>query len=130
MEAILAESPLKDTIRASVLPNLDLVSTGKLPRNPAAVLSHSGLGHFLKSMGERYDVVIVDTAPILPVADTLLIVPYADLLLNVVCSEMTTMDEIEEVDKQLRRAGAKAAAVVYNKMRTRHGRYGYYAAYA
>lgn len=128
-EAIAAGAVADDMIHANVVPNLDFMSTGRLAVQPADMLSHPNLGVLLKSLASRYDYVIFDTAPILAVADTLMLVPHTDILFNVVRSGMTTINEIQEVDKQLRRAGAKADTLVYNDMKTRQSRYGYSALY-
>lgn len=128
-EAIAAGAVADNLIHPNVLPNLDFMSTGRLEVQPADMLSHPNLGVLLKGLANRYDYVILDTAPILAVADTLMLVPHTDILFNVVRSGMTTISEIQEVDKQLRRAGAKADTLVYNDMKTRQSRYGYSALY-
>jgi tyrosine-protein kinase Etk/Wzc len=128
-EAILGAVPLEDTIHRGVFPNLDFMSTGRLSPMPTELLSSRNLGSLLASLASRYDAVVIDTAPVLAVADTLIIAPYADILFNVVRSGVTTINEIDEVDKQLRRAGGRPGTVIYNDMKSRQSHYGYSSAY-
>src|SRR5690606_24603465 len=118
-------APIDNLVHHGVLPNLDFMSTGRLSPMPAELLSNRNLGTLLDTLAARYDAVIIDTAPVLCVADTLMIAPHADILFNVVRSGVTTIHEIDEVDKQLRRAGARPGTVIYNDMRSRQSHYGY-----
>ncbi len=118
-----------DSLHRNVAPNLDFLATGRLPPNPSQLLSSASLPKLLREFASRYDVVLVDTAPVLAVADALMIAPHADVLFNVVRSGVTTIHEIEETDRQLRRSGARPAEVIYNDMRSRQSHYGYSAAY-
>ena len=128
-EAIRNGAPLDGTIHRGVVENLDFMSTGRLSSMPAELLSNRNLESLLCALASRYDAVVIDTAPVLCVADTLMIAPHADILFNVVRSGVTTINEIDEVDKQLRRAGARPGTVIYNDMKSRQSHYGYSAAY-
>lgn len=128
-EAVGNQVKLEQAVHREVMPGLDFLSTGGLPRTPVDVLSDSGFGAMLQHAAGTYDFVIIDTAPLLTVADTLMIVPHADLILNIVRAGKTSLGEIEEVEKQLERMGAGRSEVVYNDMRSRQTRYGYGAAY-
>lgn len=128
-EAVGNQVKLEQAVHREVMPFLDFLSTGGLPRRPVDVLSDSQFGDMLQHAAGTYDVVVIDTAPLLTVADTLMIVPHADLILNIVRAGKTSLGEIEEVEKQLERMGAGRSEVVYNDMRSRQTRYGYSAAY-
>jgi len=64
-------------------PNLKLFLSGSIPPNPSELLRQSKFGIMIQELRERYDYVIVDTAPAMLVADTFLISKYADLILYV-----------------------------------------------
>tara|TARA_B100000378_G_scaffold206253_1_gene169523 strand:+ start:27251 stop:29641 length:2391 start_codon:yes stop_codon:yes gene_type:complete len=69
--------------------NLDFLTSGSIPPNPSELLRHRRLGEMLGLLEERYDYIILDTAPCMLVADTFLISQYADLTLYVVRSSYT-----------------------------------------
>ena len=69
--------------------NLDFLTSGSIPPNPSELLRHHRLGEMLKMLEERYDYIILDTAPCMLVADTFLISQYADLTLYVVRASYT-----------------------------------------
>lgn len=83
--------------------NLDLVHSGKIPPNPAELLMDSRLEILFETLKTQYDVIIVDTAPSLPVTDTLLIGKYADRVLYIVranYSEKPLLDFIGELHQE------------------------------
>lgn len=83
--------------------NLDLVHSGKIPPNPAELLMDSRLEILFETLKTQYDVIIVDTAPSLPVTDTLLIGKYADRVLYIVranYSEKPLLDFIDELHQE------------------------------
>jgi tyrosine-protein kinase Etk/Wzc len=119
----------EQAIRPHVLPHVDMIPTGALPPNPAELLAQDRLRELLQTVSPRYDYVLVDTAPVLPVSDALSIVALGAVTLNVVRSGVTTAVEVDETARQLRQAGARSAGVVVNGFRSRSRRYGYNAAY-
>ncbi|MEO2072890.1 MAG: polysaccharide biosynthesis tyrosine autokinase [Zunongwangia sp.] len=69
--------------------NLDFLTSGSIPPNPSELLRHRRLGEMLSILEEKYDYIILDTAPCMLVADTFLISQYADLTLYVVRASYT-----------------------------------------
>ena len=67
------------TFKSNKLENVDIISSGIVPPNPSELMMSERVQEFFKSVKEKYDYVIVDTAPSGLVTDTLLIKDYADL---------------------------------------------------
>lgn len=63
--------------------NLDIISSGVVPPNPAELLMTKRTGNLFTIVKEEYDYIIVDTAPVNLVTDTLLIAKYADMFMYV-----------------------------------------------
>ena len=59
--------------------NLSLFVSGTIPPNPAELWMQSRAGNLFDDLAERFDYVVVDTAPAMMVTDTLLINQYADV---------------------------------------------------
>ena len=64
--------------------NLDMISSGTIPPNPAELLMDDKLGVLFNAVKIKYDYIIVDTAAVGLVTDTLLISKYADMVIYVV----------------------------------------------
>ena len=80
--------------------NLDVIHSGKTPPNPAELLMNERLKELFDALKSQYDIIIVDTAPSLPVTDTLLISKYADRVLYIVranYSEKPLLNFIKEL---------------------------------
>ncbi|TFZ05049.1 polysaccharide biosynthesis tyrosine autokinase [Ramlibacter rhizophilus] len=120
-------------IRRSVLPGMDFIPTGLLPPNPAELVMSAALANQLAALSADYDMVIIDTAPVLVAADTLTISTLAGTLLLVARSGDTQIGELQESARRLAHAGRRADGVLFNAMdlsRRHYGSYGYrYGAY-
>ena len=68
----------------NVVENLDMISSGTIPPNPAELLMDDKLGVLFNAVKNKYDYIIVDTAAVGLVTDTLLISKYADMVIYVV----------------------------------------------
>lgn len=64
--------------------NLDMISSGTIPPNPAELLMDDKLGVLFNAVKNKYDYIILDTAAVGLVTDTLLISKYADMVIYVV----------------------------------------------
>jgi capsular exopolysaccharide synthesis family protein len=74
---------------------IDVIFSGKIYPNPSELLMSDRIELLLEQVAEKYDYVLVDTAPMMPVTDTLLISKYADLLLYVTRAGQTNISDIE-----------------------------------
>ncbi|MET3917802.1 tyrosine-protein kinase Etk/Wzc [Variovorax sp. OAS795] len=103
-------------VRPSVLPNLDVITTGMLPPNPAELLLSESFTQILDKLSPGYDLVIIDTAPVLVAADTASVAPLAGSLLLVARAEKTQLGELNESVRRLAHAGCTANGVILNAM--------------
>jgi len=116
---------LDQVIHRNVMENMDFISTGTLPPNPSELLMHPAFESILKSLSSAYDMVMIDAAPILPVADTLIIGAHVGSIYVMTRAGVTTPGEISEAMKRLHQAGLAPKGVVFNDIQVRPGRYGY-----
>ncbi|WP_192804968.1 polysaccharide biosynthesis tyrosine autokinase [Noviherbaspirillum aerium] len=128
-EAVLGRMPPEQAIHRGVMNNLDFLSTGSSLTGPAEVLADARLTSVLQHLANLYDLVIIDTAPVLLAADALAVAPYAGATFTVVRAGVSTVDEIEEAVGQLDAAGASISGIVFNGHRDRPGTYGTYSKY-
>ncbi|MBL0394134.1 polysaccharide biosynthesis tyrosine autokinase [Ramlibacter monticola] len=127
-EVIAGSASPAEAIHPGVAPHLDLLTTGVLPPNPAELLMSSALASLLAQFSNAYDIVIIDTPPVLAAADTLNVAHQAGTLLLVARAGETQIGELLESGKRLSQAGKVASGVIFNALdlnRRHYGRYGY-----
>jgi tyrosine-protein kinase Etk/Wzc len=124
-ELIAGQVDLEVAVSKAVLPGVDFISTGVLPPHPAELLTHRNFAEFLKTVSAIYDLVIVDTAPVLAVSDSLVVAPHVGAIFNIVRGGVSTIGEIEEAVKRFNQAGSAVTGIVFNDLKPRIGRYGY-----
>ncbi|EOG7227334.1 polysaccharide biosynthesis tyrosine autokinase [Klebsiella michiganensis] len=92
----------------------DYISRGMAPPNPAELLMHRRFGELLNWASENYDIVILDTPPILAVTDAAVIGNYAGTTLLVARFELNTAKEIEVSIKRFEQAGVSVKGCILN----------------
>ncbi|WP_238136981.1 polysaccharide biosynthesis tyrosine autokinase [Variovorax sp. JS1663] len=116
---------LEDALHRDVVPNVDFLSTGQLPPNPAELLMRPSTSALLwQAAGGRYDVVIVDTPPVLVAADTAILAPLAGAVFLVARADVSTQGDLKESAKRLQAAGVEVKGVVFNDLDVTKRRYG------
>jgi capsular exopolysaccharide synthesis family protein len=103
------------------------IPAGRSVHDASEVLGSERFKEFLTDVREAYDVVLIDTAPLLAVADTSELLRLADAVLLCVRSGQTTQDEAQAVSAVLRRLPEKPVGIVVTGVERRHeAAYGYY----
>ncbi|MDR6538912.1 polysaccharide biosynthesis tyrosine autokinase [Variovorax soli] len=132
-ELIAGSLTVQQTVHRQVVPNLDFLATGQLPPNPAELLVSDSFKTTLERLSEQYDLVVIDTPPVLVAADTSTVAAHAGTVLLVARADQSTMGELKESTRRLAMSGRAATGVLLNAMdlgrRTfapyKYGRYRY-----
>ena len=122
---MLGKARLDEIIRPSGFEKLDVISAGRLVPNPSEQLAGPWLAQLLKELRSRYEVVVLDTAPLNPISDTLSFAALADRILLVVCGRYTPVKAAKRALVNLQRAGVCPAGLVLNRMAARQSYYNY-----
>lgn len=128
-DAVMTSAALSDVIVESSVPMLSVLRSGPLPENPVAFLARLQRSDVLKELRERYDVVVCDSPPVLPVADAAVLASMSDGVVFVHSPLKSSRQALTESRDRLRVAGARIIGVVYNNVDVR-GRGKYYGAYS
>jgi len=104
-------------IHRNVVTNVDFISSGKLPPEPAELLSSVNFGRLLRTLSTRYDYILLDTAPVLTFSDPLIIGVHAELIFNVVRDGASSMSDAEETVRRLNRAGLIVTGIILNDIK-------------
>ena len=68
-ELLAGTSTFDQVVRRNILPNLDFIPTDVLPSAPLLLLQHGNLKQFLQNVSAEYDLVLLDTPPVLAVIE-------------------------------------------------------------
>ncbi len=124
-ELIAGSQTLAQVIHKDVSQQLDLITTGTLPPNPAELLMSPTTVQLLQNLASQYDIVLIDTPPVLAVSDTQVIAPQAGTVFLVARSEVSTLGELQESAKRLKQSGVAVRGVIFNDVNISKRRYGY-----
>ncbi|HCB0358173.1 TPA: polysaccharide biosynthesis tyrosine autokinase [Klebsiella quasipneumoniae subsp. quasipneumoniae] len=105
---------IKNCVKQIKTAGFDFISRGIVPPNPAELLMHSRFQNLLSWASDNYDLVIVDTPPILAVTDAAIIGNYAGTTLLVARFEQNTVKEIEVSAKRFEQSGVMIKGCILN----------------
>jgi capsular exopolysaccharide synthesis family protein len=111
--------------------NLRLLPSGPVPGNPAELLGSEAMEMLLRELQEASDFVLIDAAPVLPVADAMTLTPFVDAVLFVADARRTTRGAISQARQQLDQVNARVIGTVLNNFDptkspgSAHQHYGY-----
>jgi non-specific protein-tyrosine kinase len=117
-------------VLATPIENLFLLPSGRIPPNPSELLGSETAARLLSRLNAAFDIVVIDTSPVGPVADALLLAARADGVLVVARARQTRQDGLRGALKALRAVGKPILGIVINDLRpgllSRYSPYQYY----
>ncbi|KAB0643694.1 polysaccharide biosynthesis tyrosine autokinase [Burkholderia latens] len=116
---------LDEAIRRGVAPGLDFMAMGNVVPDPGQLLLQPALAELIGQVASRYDMVVLDAPPLLPVADALVLGRLAGTVFLVVRSGVTTLTELDESARRLEHAQIGVRGVILNDHTGAPGRYDY-----
>ncbi|HBV22299.1 MAG TPA: capsular biosynthesis protein [Jeotgalicoccus sp.] len=126
--AIINELPLNEVTRESGIENLDVITSGPIPPNPSELLSSKKMNLFMKMVTDLYDMVIIDSPPVLAVTDSQVLSQLTDATILVTNVDDNNRDTIKDAKELMEKADANIIGVVLNnkKMDNKKDSYYYY----
>lgn len=120
---------LESCIKTCPVENLAIITRGQVPPNPSELLMHKRMEELLQWASEHYDLVIVDTPPVLAVTDPSIVGAHAGTTLMVARFGQNTAKEIDVARHRFEQSGIEVKGVIFNavekKASSTYG-YGYY----
>lgn len=120
---------LNEAIKTTQVDNLDIMTRGQVPPNPSELLMHPRFKELMEWASELYDLVIVDTPPVLAVTDPSIVGALAGTTLMVARFGMNTVKEIDVARNRFEQSGIEVKGVILNateKKALSYYGYGYY----
>ena len=120
------DAALDAYLQPTTTENLQVLTTGPLPPNPAELLDSARMQELIERLKERFDVVIFDTPPVLPRIDAAVLARHVDGVMLVVDAGRTRRDSAIRAKNSLAHAGGRLLGVVLNRISSHDSYYYYY----
>lgn len=130
LSSVLAgEIKLEAAISHTAVSGLDVLPCGPIPANPSEILNSQTFADILDQLVQKYDHVILDSPPIMPVTDSRILAASCDATVLALRAERSTRKGALYARDVLRSVGSQILGVVVNDVPRRKGVYGYYYTY-
>jgi tyrosine-protein kinase Etk/Wzc len=123
------EIATRDVVKNTQVDNLDIITRGQVPPNPSELLMHPRFSQLVEWATEEYDLVIIDTPPVLAVTDPSIVGAFAGTTLMVARFGVNTVKEIDIARNRFEQSGIEVKGVILNateKKASSYYGYGYY----
>lgn len=119
----------EDAVIRDLRPGVDFLSAGPSTPNPSELLGSDYMIDFLKTKGDEYDFVVIDTSPINLVSDCLTLSSKASGIIMTARENKTKYAEIDKAIQSIRMAKANLIGFVLTDADSEYGGYGHYGKY-
>lgn len=106
--------------------NLDVLTSGKIPPNPSEMLASQAMTNLIEELKEKYEIIIVDTAPLKAVTDAQILATKVDGTILVTRAERTKREAVIEAKNLLEKVGANIIGTVLHAVENTKNKYYYY----
>ena len=114
VDLLAGQAELKEILIPSGIENLTLLPAGSDTLNPTELLGSEKMASLIHFLRGEFDVILLDSAPVLPVADSLVLAQFAETVLFVIRSGKTEKAVAQDAVRRLRRVGARVRGLVLN----------------
>ncbi|WP_425432097.1 CpsD/CapB family tyrosine-protein kinase [Halobacillus hunanensis] len=123
---LVGRQTLKETTQITAVDNLDVLPSGPIPPNPSELLGSKAMHKLMMEARQTYDLVILDTPPVLAVSDSQVLAREVDGVMLVVRSGQTEFQAAERAKELLEQSKANLLGVVLNDREKKNSNYYYY----
>ncbi|WIV20002.1 CpsD/CapB family tyrosine-protein kinase [Paenibacillus polygoni] len=120
------QSDLEEVIQQTEVPNLYIMTAGPIPPNPAEMLNSNRMKSMMQLLREQFDMILIDTPPVLAVTDAQLLASNSDGVLLVINSGKVKKDIAIKAKENLLRVNARMLGVVLNNVKRKTSEEYYY----
>ena len=130
-DSLIPHSNIAEFTHQTHMDNIDFISRGKHPNNPASLLASDNFDSMMQDLSARYDYIIIDTPPILAASDAIIISQYADKVLMVARYDKSIEGQVAYAIKQMHKANIQIDGIVLNDVQQGlMSKYSYHYSYA
>lgn len=122
-EILIGEISLSQAVQSIEVNNLYFLSRGKTPPNPSELLMHHNFKQLLEQVKQEYDLVILDTPPVLAVTDPVIISAQAGITFIVSRYAKNSLKEVEIAKRRYQQNGINVKGLVFNAVERKDSNY-------
>lgn len=123
---LLRDVPVEEAIKATSVPNLHFLPSGRLPRTSLGVLEPKRIGELIASLKSKYDVVLIDTPPLVGISDSSIIAKETDGAIIVVQYRKYPREMLSKARQMIESLGVTVVGAVLNNINIMRDDYYYY----
>ena len=123
---LLRDVPVEEAVKATSIPNLQFLPSGRLPRASLGVLDPKKISELIQSLKSKYDLVLIDTPPIVGISDANIIAKEVDSSILVVQYRKYPINMIRKAVSALQAQSIEIAGAVLNNINVMRDDYYYY----
>ena len=116
-DILIGEMGFDEAMKTPGLDNLSVITSGRIPLNPSELLGSKETASLIEKLKAKYDVILFDSPPALPITDAILLAPKLDGVIIVYEIGRTARGALLRAKNQLEAAGAKVLGIVLNHIR-------------
>ena len=116
---LIGKASLEEISRQTEIPNLYVVSAGAIPPNPTELIQGEKFRELINELKERYDYLLLDTAPVSPVTDAQLLQEFADINMFVIRHGVTPRHFLTLIETLHKQNKFKNMCVIFNGIKPR-----------
>ena len=121
------QQTLQQVTKATTVEGLHIITRGQIPPNPSELLMHTNFSHLMADIKSKYDIILIDTPPILAVTDPAIVAGHASSVLLVTRFGLNSTKEINYARQRFEQNGIDVKGVVFNGvLKKASNSYGYY----
>jgi len=130
-DVLIGRVALVDVIQEWGRGRLSVLPAGTVPPNPSELLGSAAMGRLIADLRAKYDVVLFDTPPLLPVTDAAILSRFVGGVILVVAAGRANKHHVHGAISALEKVGSKVSGIVLTMLPTKgpdaygYGRYGY-----
>lgn len=124
--ALVQDQDYRKYIKKTDVPGLMVLTAGPIPPNPAELVGSKRMKRLIEELSLDYDMVLIDTPPIIAVTDAAILAQEVDGVILVLASGEVNKEFAQKAKEQLDKVGAKILGAVLNKVDMKTGEYYYY----
>ncbi len=117
----------EEAVQMTAIKNLWIIPSGPNPPNPAELMDSDRMKELLEIVRNKFDVVLIDSPPVLAVIDPIVLGSFSDSLILVVRFGKTTKKALAKAVEEIRKASTRIIGVIYNEVKAKSNGTQYYA---
>ncbi|WP_396166520.1 polysaccharide biosynthesis tyrosine autokinase [Flavobacterium sp.] len=128
VDYLIGSKTLAEVTQSSVIPYLDVITSGPIPPNPSELIMGESMKEFMAELKKKYDYIILDTPPVGLVTDAVELSMFADVTLYIMRQNFTKKEMVTLLNNRVKREELVNVSIVLNGFENK-AKYGYGHAY-